>query len=197
MSEHAKRLLEQALNTPEFMTQVRQAVLESPIVQAKDAEIATLRSEVSRLEAEVGRLTRERDGGEHGLLARLREAEGWWKRDLSRAQAAEAALENTLQLADGLTHRVDAAESQRDRAVGALRTLVATVRGYKVEFFCHDGLEAAMRGVEALLSPPAPEEKPTGEGTLHFCNKCGYSGARSEHPGCNYLAYTVPAPTDV
>ena len=46
-----RKVLEQAMTSPGFMEQVRQAVLESPLVQAKDAEIARLRERAETAEA--------------------------------------------------------------------------------------------------------------------------------------------------
>jgi predicted nucleic acid-binding Zn-ribbon protein len=53
MDESTKRALDAALASPEFMAQVRQAVLESPIVKSKDAEIAHLQGEVEQAEREA------------------------------------------------------------------------------------------------------------------------------------------------
>jgi len=56
VDEATKRALDAALASPEFMAQVKAAVLESPIVKAKDAEVATLRARVEAAEAEVAAL---------------------------------------------------------------------------------------------------------------------------------------------
>jgi hypothetical protein len=86
MSENMKRLLERTLADPVVMAAVREAVLESPIVKAKDAEIATLRERLERAE-------RERAQDRDAFLADIAHRAEEYERALEEARRVLAEVE--------------------------------------------------------------------------------------------------------
>jgi hypothetical protein len=112
MADGMKRLLDEALASPEFMAQVRAAVLESPIVQTKDAEIAALRASLAAAEGALAKSKASHIACSDGHS----EIEASLRADLNAAEARAArvrrALDGEREVIVALNRRAEAAEAE-------------------------------------------------------------------------------------
>lgn len=190
MTSEAKRLLEQALSSPEFMAEVKAAVLASPLVKAKNEEIARLRAEVERLNDAIRDAVSVFDpsGPEPvttGLLAFMQRNV---KRDLD---AALARAESLQRHADGQAEVIKAVAARAEAAEARVKVLHAMIA--HIEDAEPDGIAIVARAAQAE-SPAAPVE--SAPGAEWTCSRCGYSNLYSICTKCGNLPAPAPPPAE-